>query len=75
MPTPIAAPIRPIPPLRSLSVVLSLMKAMAVGRVAEDRIPARARATNSIPSEVDSPNSNWAMALPSTPTISTGLRP
>ena len=75
MPTPIAAPITPIPPPRSSSEVLSLMKAIAVGSVAEDRMPARARAMNSMGRVVASPKMIWVKALPSTPTIRIGLRP
>jgi len=48
VPIPPAAPSKPIPPPRSFSGVLSPMKAMLVGAVAEDRIPDRMRAANSI---------------------------
>ena len=48
IPAPNAAPTMPIPPPRCFSSVLSLMKAMAVGMVAEESMPARARAANKI---------------------------
>ncbi len=75
MPTPMAAPIIPIPPPRSRSDVLSPMYAIAVGRVAEERILARTRAAISIHNSIEKPNSNCAKALPNTPIIKTGLRP
>src|SRR5690606_16299984 len=45
-PRPKAAPKRPMPLARSSSDVVSEMTAMAVGKVAEDKIPAKVRAIN-----------------------------
>ncbi len=75
MPTPIAAPITPMPPPRFSSDVLSPMKAMAVGMVAAERMPPKARAAKSIHSWVERPKSSNEMALPVTPKRSKGLRP
>ncbi|OGO13985.1 MAG: hypothetical protein A2Y93_04725 [Chloroflexi bacterium RBG_13_68_17] len=47
MPSPMAAPIIPIPPARSRASVVSAMYASAVGSVAEESSPASARVTNS----------------------------
>jgi len=70
-----AAPITPIPPPRFSFVVLSPIKASAVGKVAAENIPDSARATNNIHNWVESPNINRARALPIAPTIRIGLRP
>ena len=75
MPSSMAAPIIPIPPPRSRSDVLSAMYAIALGRVAEERLPARTRTAISIHNSVEKPNNNWVNALPITPIVKTGLRP
>ena len=48
---------------------------MAVGMVAEERIPAIIRAVKSIHNSVDRAKSKWERALPSTPIIRMGFLP